>query len=53
MRAQSPAQSPEKLYREKPFVLYVAALSGLIVILFFVPLPWLNVLVENHTLDGE
>ena len=52
MRAQSPAQSPEKLYREKPFVLYVAALGGLIVVLFFVHLPWLNVLVEGHVLQG-
>jgi hypothetical protein len=34
-------------------VLYVAALSGLIVILFFVPLPWLNVLVENRVLQGK
>jgi hypothetical protein len=29
----------------------VAALGGLIVILLF--LPWLNVLVENHALQGE
>jgi decaprenyl-phosphate phosphoribosyltransferase len=53
MRAQSPAQSPEKLYREKPFVVYVAALSGLIVVLFFVHLPWLNVLVQNHALQAR
>jgi decaprenyl-phosphate phosphoribosyltransferase len=53
MRAQSPAQSPEKLYREKPFVLYVAGLSGLIVVLFFVHLPWLNVLVHNHVLQAR
>ncbi len=53
MRAQSPAQSPEKLYREKPFVLYVAALCCLIIVLFFVHLPWLNVLVENHALQGR
>lgn len=52
MRAQSPAQSPEKLYHEKPFVLYVAALGCLIVLLFFVHLPWLNVLVENKVLQG-
>ena len=53
MRAQSPAQNPEKLYREKPFLLYVAALGCLVVLLFFVQLPWLNVLVENHVLqDG-
>jgi decaprenyl-phosphate phosphoribosyltransferase len=53
MRAQSPAQSPEKLYREKAFVLYVAALAGLIVVLFFVHLPWLNVLVEDRVLQGR
>ena len=53
MRAQSPAQSPEKLYREKPFLLYVAALSCLIVVLFFVHLPWLNFLVENYALRGR
>ena len=51
MRAQSPAQNPEKLYRERPFLLYVAALGCLIVLLFFVHLPWLNVLVENHVLQ--
>jgi decaprenyl-phosphate phosphoribosyltransferase len=53
MRTQSLAQSPEKMYREKPFVLYVAALSCLIIVLFFVDLPWLNVLVENHVLRGR
>jgi decaprenyl-phosphate phosphoribosyltransferase len=52
MRAQSPAQNPERLYKEKPFVLYVAALGGLIVLLFFVDLPWLHVLVETHVLSG-
>jgi hypothetical protein len=50
MRAQSVAQSPEKLYREGPFVAYVAALSVLIVLLFFIDLPWLNVLVENRAI---
>ena len=53
MRLQSPAQAPEKLYREKIFVLYVAALAGLIAVLFFVHLPWLNVLVESHVLEGR
>ncbi len=52
MRAQSPAQNPERLYREKPFVLYIAALACLIVVLFFIDLPWLNVLIENHSLRG-
>jgi decaprenyl-phosphate phosphoribosyltransferase len=50
MRAQSVAQSPENLYREGPFVAYVAALSLLIVALFFIDLPWLNVLVENRAI---
>jgi 4-hydroxybenzoate polyprenyltransferase len=50
MRAPSVAQSPEKLYREGPFVAYVAALSVLIVLLFFIDLPWLNVLVENRAI---
>ena len=50
MRAQSVAQSPEKLYREGPFIAYVAALSLLIVVLFFIDLPWLNVLVENRAI---
>jgi hypothetical protein len=53
MRSQSPAQSPEKLYREKPFVLYVAGLSCLIVLLFFVDLPWLNVLMQPLALQGR
>jgi decaprenyl-phosphate phosphoribosyltransferase len=53
MRSQSPAQSPEKLYREKPFVLYVAGLGCLIVVLFFVDLPWLNVLVQPLALQGR
>jgi len=52
MRAHSPAQNPERLYRERPFVIYVAALSMLIVLLSIVQLPWLNILVENHALPG-
>jgi 4-hydroxybenzoate polyprenyltransferase len=53
MRSQSLAQSPEKLYRERPFVLYVAGLGCLIVVLFFVDLPWLNVLVQPLALQGR
>jgi 4-hydroxybenzoate polyprenyltransferase len=52
MRVQSPAQNPETLYRERPFLLYVAALCGLIALLFFIQLPWLNVLLENHVLQN-
>jgi 4-hydroxybenzoate polyprenyltransferase len=50
MRAQSVAQSPEHLYRERPFVLYAGALCVLIGLLFAIDLPWLNVLVENQVL---
>ena len=50
MRAHSPAQSPEKLYREKAFVAYVSFVAGLITALFFVDLPWLRFLVSNYAL---
>ena len=50
MRTQSAAQHPERLYREKSFVAYVGALALLITLLFFVDLPWLSFLVENHSL---
>jgi decaprenyl-phosphate phosphoribosyltransferase len=52
MQPQSPVQNPEKLYQERPFLLYVAAVGCLIALLFFVHLPWLNVLVENHVLQS-
>lgn len=51
LRAHSPAQAPEKLYQERFFMLYLAALVALIVVLFFVDLPWLNVLVEHHAMS--
>jgi len=50
MRTQSAAQHPEKLYQERSFMLYVGALCVLITALFFIDLPWLSFLVENHTL---
>jgi 4-hydroxybenzoate polyprenyltransferase len=50
MRTNSVVQNPERLYREWPFVLYVGALGVLIGLLFFVDLPWLEVLVESHVL---
>lgn len=46
VRAQSPAQAPEKLYREASFVGYIGALVVLIALLFFVDMPWLEILVE-------
>lgn len=45
-RAQSAAQAPEKLYREKGLLLYVAFLAALVGVLFFVDLPWLQLFQE-------
>jgi decaprenyl-phosphate phosphoribosyltransferase len=53
LRAESPAQQPERLYRETSFVAYVAFLAVLITGLFFVDLPWLHVLVETHAFPGS
>ena len=53
MRAQSPAQHPEKLYHERSFMAYVALLGVLITLLFFVDLPWLRFLVESHALAAH
>ena len=48
MRAGSVAQNPEKLHQEKLFVAYVVALTLLIVVLFFVDMPWLDPLMESR-----
>lgn len=45
-RLPSPAQAPEKLYQETAFVTYVGFVAGLITALFFVDLPWLEVLMR-------
>jgi decaprenyl-phosphate phosphoribosyltransferase len=50
MRAQSPAQHPERLYRERSFLAYVGLLGVLITLLFFIDLPWLNILVESDVI---
>lgn len=51
MKSTSAAQTPEKLYTEKGFVAYVGFVALLIAALFFVDLPWLNVLVEHHVMQ--
>ncbi len=53
MRRDSVAQRPEKLYRERPFMIYVVALGILVTILFFVDLPFLNFLVEPFTFKQD
>jgi decaprenyl-phosphate phosphoribosyltransferase len=50
MRAESVAQAPEKLYRERTFLTYVVAVCLLIAFLFVYDMPWLSVLVEYHAL---
>ena len=47
-RPNSVVQRPEKLYSEGWLMTYVAFLSALTIVLFFIDLPWLEVLVEYH-----
>jgi decaprenyl-phosphate phosphoribosyltransferase len=42
----SPAQYPEKLYRQRGFVLYCLLCTGILFVLLFVPLPWLHELFQ-------
>lgn len=48
MQTNSVSQAPEKLYKQKKFVLFVAALGAVAVGLLFVDLPWLHVLLEVY-----
>ncbi len=51
MNVDSVAQAPERLYREKRFVLYVCFLVVLIGLLSFVDMPWLGFLTDTHFLS--
>lgn len=46
MKPHSHSQTPEKLYRETSFLVYVIFLGVLVTALFFIDIPWLNSLVE-------
>jgi 4-hydroxybenzoate polyprenyltransferase len=50
MQAESVAQAPERLYRERTFLTYVSAVCLLIAYLFVHDIPWLAILVEYHAL---
>lgn len=50
MQPNSVAQSPEKLYRERAFMSYVILVSLIVAVLFFIDLPQLNILVDDHVL---
>ncbi len=49
MAHESVAQAPEKLYRQKAFMAYVGALSGLLIALAVVDIPSLNLLLRAIT----
>jgi len=46
-KPHSPTQNPEKLYTEKKFILYIISLCTVVILLFFIDIPWLQVLVER------
>ncbi|MEM7098536.1 MAG: UbiA prenyltransferase family protein [Pseudomonadota bacterium] len=48
MRAKSVTQTPEKLYKERRFGLFVIVLVLVVTVLFFYDLPWLNVLIDSR-----
>jgi ammonia channel protein AmtB len=50
MKHDSAAQKPEKLYKERPFMLYVMAIGALFTTLLVVKIPWLNFLVDARVL---
>lgn len=52
LKSASIAQTPEKLYKEWQFLAFVAALSVVVGLLFFIDLPWLDVLVEHRVLGS-
>ncbi len=47
MKANSAAQAPESLYKEKKFMVYIAFVTLLMAGLLFLDLPWLHVFVED------
>lgn len=47
-KENSPAQYPEKLYKEKHFMLFLVTLCTVIFILLFVDIPWLHFLLKSN-----
>jgi len=48
LKADSAAQAPEKLYRETAFMAFAALTFGVLVLLFFVEMPFLNGLMHPY-----
>jgi decaprenyl-phosphate phosphoribosyltransferase len=44
--SESAAQAPEKLYREVRFLAFAAFIFAASVLLFFIPIPFLHILME-------
>lgn len=53
MRADSPAQAPEKLFSQWRFIAYSAGLGAMVVVLFYVDVPWLRVFLEQQVYTGS
>ena len=51
LKPRSTAQAPEKLYKEKGFMMFLVFLCALIAVLLFVDLPWLDFLVEYTAIE--
>ena len=47
-RKDSPVQYPEKLYKEKIFMLFIGFLTVILLSLFYIDMPWLQFLLENN-----
>lgn len=50
-RKDSPVQYPEKLYKEKSFMLYLIALCAILLFLLYVDVPWLKFFLEKFFLE--
>jgi hypothetical protein len=51
MHEDSVTQRPEKLYQERRFMLYLVFLGILVTMVFFIDLPWLDILLNPVVLD--
>jgi hypothetical protein len=51
MREDSVTQRPEKLYQERNFMVYLVFLGILVTTVFFIDLPWLDILINPILLD--
>lgn len=52
LRVGSVSQTPEKLYKEPAFISFVLFLGLLVTALFFINMPWLDVLVSYHAINS-